>query len=62
NYYYNLNKKQQQNWMKTAKKMNKNEDLQAKYPPFKSSSNIHHSSHHQISTSFTSTTNQPSIQ
>ncbi|CAF4925423.1 unnamed protein product [Rotaria socialis] len=40
NYYYNLNKKQQQNWMKTAKKMNKNEDLQAKYPPFKSSSNI----------------------
>ncbi|CAF4909680.1 unnamed protein product, partial [Rotaria magnacalcarata] len=33
NYYYNLNKKQQQNWMKTAKKMNKNEDLQAKYPP-----------------------------
>ncbi|CAF3316442.1 unnamed protein product [Rotaria socialis] len=40
NYYYNLNKKQQQNWMKTAKKMNKNEDLQAKYPPFKSSSSI----------------------
>ncbi|CAF4782114.1 unnamed protein product, partial [Rotaria sp. Silwood2] len=71
-YYYTLTEKQQHNWRKTAKKIKKNEDLQVKYPPFKSSSNIniiqviikyqHHSSHHQISTSFTSTINPPSIQ
>ncbi|CAF3287426.1 unnamed protein product [Rotaria sp. Silwood2] len=39
-YYYTLTEKQQHNWRKTAKKIKKNEDLQVKYPPFKSSSNI----------------------
>ncbi|CAF2523456.1 unnamed protein product [Rotaria sp. Silwood2] len=39
-YYYTLNSKQQHNWMRTAKKMKKNEDLKLKYPPFNTTSNI----------------------
>ncbi len=46
-YYYNLNEKQKKNWMKTTIKMEHNEKLREKFPPFRAASNtqvvhIHH--------------------
>ncbi|CAF4211896.1 unnamed protein product, partial [Rotaria sordida] len=39
-YFYNLSPQQQKNWMKTTRRMEKNEQLRAEYPPFQSPSNF----------------------
>jgi hypothetical protein len=39
-YYYELSGKQKRNWRKATKKIENNEELKARYPPFNSSSNI----------------------
>ncbi|CAF1133209.1 unnamed protein product [Rotaria sordida] len=39
-YFYDLNPQQQKNWMKTTRRMEKNEELRAEYPPFQSPSNF----------------------
>jgi hypothetical protein len=39
-YYYGLNERQQKNWMKNTRKMEKNEELRKKHPPFNSSFNV----------------------
>ncbi|CAF1506742.1 unnamed protein product [Rotaria sp. Silwood1] len=39
-YFYDLNPEQQKNWMKTTRRMEKNEQLRAEYPPFQSPSNF----------------------
>ena len=51
-YFYKLNPRQQNNWMKTTRRMEKNEELRRDYPEFQPPSNttiIH--IHHRTSTS-----------
>jgi hypothetical protein len=39
-FYHQLEPRQQKNWMKTTKKMERNERLRIELPPFRASSNI----------------------
>ncbi|CAF0894666.1 unnamed protein product [Rotaria sordida] len=39
-YFYDLKPEQQKNWMKTTRRMERNEQLRAEYPPFQSPSNF----------------------
>ncbi|CAF1239724.1 unnamed protein product [Rotaria magnacalcarata] len=39
-YYYNLTNKQKRNWRKTTRKIEKNEELRQRFPPFNSTANI----------------------
>ncbi len=39
-YYYELNEEQKKNWMKNTRRIERNEYLKQKFPPFHTSSNI----------------------